>query len=112
VEKNINRLMIKFEQLLRTENREKINPKIEELCINDLRPIVSIVARCRADYLEHLYVLSKKYEDSDDVPSSEELQKLRAFRLRFEELSEGAKALEVCIQRGYLDLKDDAPAQP
>lgn len=107
MEKNINRLLIKFEQLLRSENREHINPKIDELSINDLRPVVSIVARCRADYLAHLYELSKKYDGSEDVPSNDELQKLRAHRLRFEELSEGAKALEVSIQRGYLDLKDD-----
>lgn len=106
MDKNINRLLIQFEQLLKTTNKEFINPKIDELCIKDLHPIVSLVARSRANYLEHLYELCKKYEGSDEYPSPDELQKLRAHRLRFEELSDGAKALETSIQRGYLDLKD------
>lgn len=105
MDKNINRLLMQFEQLLKTTNREFINPKIDELCIKDLHPIVEMVARSRAGYLEHLYDLCKQYEGTEDYPTSDELQKLRAHRLRFEELAEGAKALETSIQRGYLDLK-------
>lgn len=109
MDKHINRLLMQFEQLLKTSNREHINPSIDELCINDLRPIVDLIARSRASYLQHLYELCKKYEGKDEYPSVEEMQKLRAHRLRFEELAEGSKALETSIQRGYLDLKDGTP---
>jgi hypothetical protein len=106
MDKSINRLLMQFEQLLKTTNKEQINPKIDELCINDLQPIVELVARSRAEYLEHLYTLCKQYEGTENFPSNDEMQKLRAHRLRFEELAEGSKAFETSIQRGYLDLKD------
>ena len=106
MDKHINRLLMQFEQLLKASNREHINPAIDELCINDLQPIVDLIARSRASYLQHLYELCKKYEGQEEHPSLEEMQKLRAHRLRFEELAEGSKALETSIQRGYLDLKE------
>jgi hypothetical protein len=105
MDKNINRLLMQFEHLLRETNREFINPEIDELCINDLQPIVTLVAKSRASYLKHLYELSKKYDGTDDFPSAEELHRLRAYRNRFIELSDGAKSFEISIQRGYLDLK-------
>ena len=108
MDKHINRLLMQFEQLLKTSNREHINPAIDELCIADLHPIVNLVAKSRASYLQHLYQLCKKYECREEFPTTEEMQKLRAHRLRFEELAEGSKALETSIQRGYLDLKEGA----
>jgi len=106
-EKDINRFLMQFEQLLRTENREHINPRIEELAVEDLKPIVEMVARSRAMYLEQLYKLCQKYEGSEELPSNEEMQRLRAYRNRFIELADGAKSFEISIQRGYLDLKLD-----
>ncbi len=106
MDKNINRLIMQFEQLMKTANREQINPKIDELTIENLNPIVNLVARSRAEYIEQLYSLCKKYEDKEEFPSTEEMQKLRAYRLRFEELADGSKAIETSIQRGYLDLTD------
>lgn len=104
-EKDINRLLLHYEQIYRTSNRELINPEIEALSIEDLKPIVNIVARSRAAYLKYVYELGKKYEGDDDSPSADELKSLKSLRLRFEELAEGAKAFETSIQRGYLDLK-------
>jgi hypothetical protein len=104
-EKDINRLLLSYEQLYRTANREFINPEIEALSIDDLKPIVNIVAKSRAAYLKHVYELGKKYEGSDETPNAEELKKLKTLRLRFNELSEGSIAFETSIQRGYLDLK-------
>jgi formate dehydrogenase maturation protein FdhE len=106
-EKDINRLILQFEQLLRESNREHINARIEELNIDGLKPLVDLVARSRATYLEHLYKLCQKYEDSENFPDKEELQRLRAYRNRFIELADGAKSFEISIQRGYVDLKLD-----
>jgi hypothetical protein len=106
-EKDINRLLLRYEQIYKKSNREIINPEIETLAIDDLEPIIRMVAQSRASYLKHVYELSKKHEAENDPPSAEELKKLKTLRLRFEELAEGAKAFETSIQRGYLDLKTE-----
>jgi len=105
-EKDINRLLMQFDHLLRQANREQINPVIEELAIDDLKPIIDLVARSRASYLKQLYELSKQYSESESLPSSDELKRLKAYRNRFLDLADGAKSIEICIQRGYLDLKN------
>jgi hypothetical protein len=107
VEKDINRLLLHYEQLYKKSNREIINPEIESLSINDLEPIAKMVAQTRAAYLKYVYELGKKYDNEEGTPSAEELKKLKALRLHFEEVAEGAKAFETSIQRGYLDLKTD-----
>lgn len=104
-DKDINRLLLQFDRILRQANREHINPQIEELSVEDLKPIANLVARSRAVYLKELYTLSKKYDESEAFPSAEELKKLKVLRARFLELAEGSKSFEVSIQRGYLDLK-------
>lgn len=104
-EKDISRLIIQYQQLFKNANKEFINPEIEELNVNDLKPMVELVAKCRASYLKYSYELGKQYYNSDKLPTAEELNKLKTLRLRFSELSESAQAFEVCIQRGYLDLK-------
>ena len=104
-DKDINRLLLQYDRILRQSNRDHINPEIEELSVEDLKPIANMVAKSRAVYLKELYTLSKKYDENDGFPSAEELKRLKAFRVRFIGLTEGSKAFEVSIQRGYLDLK-------
>ncbi|PID43080.1 MAG: hypothetical protein CSB48_07220 [Proteobacteria bacterium] len=104
-DKDINRILMQFEHIMRQGNRERINPLIEELAIDDLKPIIDLVARTRASYLKHLHDLCNKYYGSDDLPSAEEFKRLRAYRKRFVELADGAKSFEISIQRGYLDIK-------
>ncbi len=104
-DKNINRILMQFEHLLKQANRERINPVIDELAIDDLQPIIDLVARARASYLKHLYDLCKKYHGTKDFPTPEEMKKLKAYRNCFIELADGAKSFEISIQRGYLDLK-------
>lgn len=100
-----NRLLMRFEQLLRAVNREVINPEIEELSLDNLRPLVTLVARSRAAYLKALYDMSKKYDGSADFPSDGEMQELQKLRSRYLELADGAKSVEISIQRGYLDIE-------
>lgn len=106
-EKDINRLLLHYQQLFRTANKEFINPEIEELNINDLKPMVELVAKSRATYLKYSYELGKQYFNSEDYPTADELKKLRTLRLRFSELADSAQAFETCIKRGYLDLRLD-----
>jgi hypothetical protein len=106
-EKDINRLLLHYQQLFRTANKGMINPEIEELSVNDLKPMVELVARSRATFLKYSYELGKQYYNTNDFPNADELKKLKTLRLRFTELSESAQAFETCIKRGYLDLKLD-----
>jgi len=106
MDSKIQRILMQFKQLVRKTNRERINPMIQELAIDDLKPLVDLVARSRAEYLRELYNLSKKCADSDALPSAEEFKKLRTYRKRFIELSDGAQSFETSIERGYLDIKN------
>jgi hypothetical protein len=98
-EKNINRLLLHYQQLFKNANKEIINPEIEELGISDLKPMVELVARSRGTYLKYSHELGKQYFNTDDYPSADELKKLRTLRLRFTELAESAQEFETCIKR-------------
>ena len=104
-DKDINRLLLQFDRILKQANREHINPEIEELTVEELKPIANLVAKSRAVYLKELYTIGKKHDEADTFPSAEELKKLKVLRTRFLELVEGSKSFEISIQRGYLDLK-------
>jgi hypothetical protein len=100
-----NRLLLRFEQLLRETNREIINPEINVLSIEDLKPVVEMVARARAAYLKTLYELSLTHKKDQSLPTSAEMETLQGLRTRFLDLADGAKSIEVAIQREYLDIK-------
>jgi len=102
-ELDVNRLLLQFEKLVRDINREEINPNIPELKLEDLNPVVSMVAKARARYLKELFELASISAE----PGPEQIKKLQKFRECYEELSEGAKALEIAIERGYLDIRTD-----
>lgn len=101
-----NRLLMEFERLLREANREAINPILEELTLNQLKPMAQLVARARASYLKRLHELALKYEGTENLPSEDEMQALAKLRSRFLDLVEGSKSFETAIQRGYLDVKN------
>lgn len=98
-----NRLLLLWEKTLRDVNREVINPEIEALKIDDLKPVIELVARARADFLTAMFTLSKNTADAR--PSAEQIENLRLTRVRYEELAAASRALEVAIERGYLDVK-------
>lgn len=100
-----NRLLLEFDRLLREANRAEINPILDELTIDALKPLAELVARSRAVYLKKLYELAQQYQHSENFPSESELQALAQLRSRFIDLVEGSKSFETAIQRGYLDVK-------
>ncbi|MGV6859764.1 MAG: hypothetical protein ACWA5X_12440 [bacterium] len=97
-----NRLLLEIDRTIRNLNRETINPEIPELTLRDLEPVLAMVARARAKYLKELLDLSSVVENG--LPSHEQIHKLSQLRHSFEELINGAKALETAIERGYLDV--------
>lgn len=45
---DINRLLMEMERRMRSINRELINPKIKELTVDDMHPVLCLVAHARA----------------------------------------------------------------
>ncbi len=99
----IKRLLLAFEQQMRRINRNKLNPLVKELSLNDLESMQSMVADARGRYLEAFLGIAE--ESSGELPDDNKIKLLHQHRLRYEELLEGARALETALQRGYLDIE-------
>ncbi|HPE81625.1 MAG: hypothetical protein R3E46_16990 [Sedimenticolaceae bacterium] len=100
---DINRLLMELERTMRSVNHEVINPQIQALTIDGLRPVLSLVANARARYLKALFDLGAS--TNDESPTESQLDDLGKLRRAYDELVNGAKALETAIQRGYLDIQ-------
>lgn len=94
------RLLLLLEKTLRDTNRSVINNEIEKLSISDLKPVLKLVARCRAEYLKNLFIIAA--ECPDTLPTTERINTLREHRLRYEEMISASKALETAIERDYM----------
>jgi hypothetical protein len=103
---DINRLLMELERNMRAVNRDIINPKITELTVDGLRPVLQLVAHARARYLGALFDLSAR--TGEEAPADREFETLRELRTQYEELVKGARELETAIQRGYLDVEGSA----
>jgi len=97
-----NRLLLELEGLRKDINRSIINPLVPELGLHDLEPIITMVARARADYVKALIDLAAEVEDA--APNIEQAKELRDRRVVFEELVDAMNALETVIQREYMDV--------
>lgn len=98
-----NRLMLELEKFRREINREIINPMIPELCLEDLKSLLSMVAHTRGTYITELLEIANLSPDS--VPSADQIKQLKQCRETFDELVMAVNALETVIQRDYLDVK-------
>ena len=74
-ELDVSRMLLMFEQSVREINKEEINPKIPELKLEDLHPVIRMVARARAKYLNELMNIANITE-TDQLPSPEQIKKL------------------------------------
>lgn len=97
-----NRLLLLLEKAVRDTNRDILNPTIKALKIDDLTPVLELVARARADYLKELFDVAA--EHPDNLPSEERIGHLKRHRERYQELVSASQALETAIERKYLDV--------
>lgn len=96
------RLLIEIKKKIKDVNRDTINPRFDELRLDDLVPAIEMVAKARADYLQEVFKLANT--EGGKAPTTEQLKRLRHLRLTFEELAHGTQAMECAIERGYLDV--------
>ncbi|MCU7835311.1 MAG: hypothetical protein KZQ83_08650 [gamma proteobacterium symbiont of Taylorina sp.] len=97
------RLLVLIEKLMREINRETINPLFPELVLADIDPIIKMVATTRARYLKELFKLSMLSRNGQKV-TFEMAKDLHQSRLVYEEMIEASKALDIAIERGYIDI--------
>jgi hypothetical protein len=97
-----NKLLLVFEKTVKDINREVINTQFEQLTIESITPAINLVARARADYLTELFDVANEFPDT--LPPAERVGKLKDHRVRYEELIAASQALEIAIQRNYLDV--------
>ncbi len=102
-----NRLLLELSKTIGDINYDIINPSISALNVEELQPILQLVARARARaraaYLKEMYDLANEVGDS--LPSKQQMTKLIRSREMYEELLSGAQAVEVAVERGYLDVE-------
>ena len=96
------RLLLELDKHRSDVNKKTINTCIGDLNLDKLRPIVDMVAKSRAAYACELMTLSMNQTDAG--PSAEQIEQLRDRRLEFSELVKATNALEVIIERGYVDI--------
>lgn len=101
------RLLLHFGRNLREINREVINPVVDTLNLNDLDPLMRMVAHARADYLRALFALVEA-TGGDSAPADvAELQRAKGV---CDALIDAVGSLETMIERGYIDVGDDEAA--
>jgi len=98
-----NRLLLELERKITGLNRETINPVFPDIGVDDIAPVMNMVAKIRAAYLKELFDIGEI--SGDDLPTPEQIKRLRELRESYEELVQASQALETAIQRGYLDVK-------
>ncbi len=97
-----NRMLMMLDKLRREVNREIINPDFPELSLDDLKPMLRMVAMARSTYVKELLTVADQAPNA--IPTPEQMRQLKECRETFEELVAAANALETVIQRDYLDI--------
>ncbi|GAA0791330.1 hypothetical protein [Marinobacterium sediminicola] len=97
-----NRLLLELDRYRREINRDIINPRFPELRMEDLKPVLTMVAHARADFVSQLLELAES--GSGEPPAPEQIATLKRSRETFEELVAAVNALESVISRDYLDV--------
>lgn len=93
-----------FSRTIRELNQQIISPKIHSLTVDDLTPVMAMVARARAAYIAELFDMAKAV--ANDLPDQAQVQHLKQMRETYEELLHCSGELETAIERGYIDVRD------
>ena len=96
------RQLLELEQQRRLINRQTINADISLSGIEDIDPILRMVAQVRASYLKALFDLAR---ENDGLPTPVQIETLRDLRESYDELVNASNALETALERGYIDLE-------
>lgn len=102
-----NRFLLELDRLRRDINRQVLKPRIDDLDLTKLTPVINAVAHARADYVDTLLRIGKAADNLS--PTQEQIEELRVKREAYDELVSAANALETIIQRDYIDVVSQKP---
>ncbi len=94
-----------LQQLMREKNLAVISPMIPDLTLQAVEDLVEIGAKVRGAYLRQYFLMAEKAKT--EIPSAEELKKLRGMRELYDEMSTAFQALENAVSRGYVKTRQD-----
>ena len=98
------RMLLELDVKIQQANRDMMNTNIPEVNLDSLSPLIAMVARARSDYLSGIFEVAGECASSDTLPEQSRIQDLAGLRATYEELLAGARALEVAVERGYVDV--------
>ncbi len=98
------RLLLNFGRNLQQINREVINPVMDTVNLDDLEPVMRMVAHARGDYLKALFALAK---ETGGERAPEDVAELERARVVCDALIAAVGSLETLISRRYIDVGDD-----
>ncbi len=96
------RLLLEINNAVAEVNRRTINPVLQQLNLEQLKPMIEMVAQSRADYLQCFFGLTN--QEKKDASDQSHIKRLAGLRLRYEELLKAMQALETAIEREYIDV--------
>jgi len=99
------RFTIQLEESIRAANQEVIGPMLPKMTAESVLPIAVMAAKMRGRYLAEAFKLRDGL-GKDGMPSDQEIEKLKSFRLAYEEAQAVTRALEHAIERGYVPIPD------
>jgi len=100
-----NRILLTLDRHRQLINRERINHQIQLLDMESIHPVVSMVADVRAAYIKALFEIAS---ERDGLPTPGQIDKLAQLRKSYSEVVDAANAMEVAIERGYMDVKSES----
>ena len=98
------RLLVSLDRARKEVIRDRINPLFPELSLDDIKPIMDVVALARSNYIMELFKCSKMTSNEPHLTPGI-IKDLHSDRLIYDELLEAYKVLEASIEHGYLDVE-------
>jgi hypothetical protein len=102
------RFLDELEHGIRMVNREIIHEKLPEITKDHFLKFAVLTSRVRASYLAAAFEL---VETNSSGPSEDVLRELKIKREMYEEAVEAFESLKRAIERGYVDVASESPAE-
>lgn len=97
-----NRFLMELDLARREINRKVLSPNIQSIGVEEMKPTMRAVAHARAAYITAFMSVA---DSANPEPTPEMIATLKQRREAFDELRLAANALELVIQRDYIDVK-------
>ena len=98
------RLILEIDREIKRINKEVIDPLVPKLKVEDLTPVIKLVAQIRGVYLKELFDISEMV--GNGLPAHDQIKRLRDMRIAYEEFQAGVRAMISAIEQGYLEVED------